>query len=498
MLVLGAIAVPLAAALLIPLFHRMPDVREAVTMVAAALLAGAVWLLLPHVLAGGRAELVLLRIGPGLELAFAVEPLGMLFALVAGSLWIVNSLYSIGYMRGNDEPRQTSFYVCFAVALASTMGIAFAKNLLTLFVFYEALTISTYPLVVHRGTPEAMRAGRVYLLLLLGTSMVLLLPAIIATGVLAGTLDFAPGGILAGKIGAGALGLLLALYVFGIGKAALMPLHFWLPAAMVAPTPVSALLHAVAVVKAGVFTVLKVVVYVFGVETLAEAGTAQWLAWAAGATVILASIVALRQDNLKKRLAYSTVSQLSYVVLAAAILTTVSAVGAAVHIAAHAVAKITLFFAAGSIYTAAHKTEISELDGIGWRMPWTMGAFAIGALGMIGVPPTAGFLGKWLMLQGAMQTSQWVVVGVIVASTLLNACYFLPIVFRAFFVAEAAGKAHAVGADVVAGHGSAANDGHGEAPLPIVIALTCTAAATLVLFFFPDVPWTLGKQMMGL
>ena len=238
---------------------------------------------------------------------------------------------------------------------------------------------------------------------------------------------------------------------------------------MVAPTPVSALLHAVAVVKAGVFSVLKVVVYVFGIDFLRENGSGDWLLYAAGATVLIASVIALRQDNLKKRLAYSTVSQLSYVILATAILVPISAVGAAMHIAAHAVSKITLFFAAGSIYTAAHYTEISQLNGIGRRMPWTMAAFGIGAISMIGVPPTAGFLGKWFMFLGAMETQAWVAVGVIITSTLLNAAYFLPIVVRAFFVAPDKGSRE-----------------HGEAPLPIVIALTATAAATVLLFLFPE------------
>jgi multicomponent Na+:H+ antiporter subunit D len=283
---------------------------------------------------------------------------------------------------------------------------------------------------------------------------------------------------------------LLALYVFGIGKAALMPLHFWLPAAMVAPTPVSALLHAVAVVKAGVFTVVKVVVLVFGVGPLAQSGAAWWLAWVAGTTVLLASLIALRQDNLKKRLAYSTVSQLSYVVLAVATLTPIAVMGAAMHIAAHAVSKITLFFAAGAIYTAAHKTEVSELDGIGWRMPWTMGAFAVGALAMIGLPPTAGFLGKWLMLSGATQSGQWLPVAVIVLSTVLNAAYFLPILFRAFFVEPV--RAHAVGAAAVSPH----EHEHGEAPLPMVLALTVTALSTIVLFLAPDIPLALAREML--
>jgi multicomponent Na+:H+ antiporter subunit D len=482
-LVLAAVTIPFVGALLIPIFHRVPNLREAVTLATAGALFITVASLLGPVLSGARPEALNIQVVPGLALAFKVEPLGLLFALVASTLWIVNSIYSIGYMRGNDEPRQTSYYVCFAVALGCTIGIAFAKNLFTLFLFYEALTLSTYPLVTHKANTEAIRGGRIYLLLLLGTSLVLLLPAIVITWVLAGTMDFTPGGILEGKANGVVIGLLLALYAFGIGKAALMPLHFWLPAAMVAPTPVSALLHAVAVVKAGVFTIVKVLVYVFGLDTLTGSGHAGWLVYVAGATVILASLVALRQDNLKRRLAYSTVSQLSYVVLAAAILAPISLVGAALHIAAHAVSKITLFFAAGSIYTAAHKTEISQMQGIGWRMPWTMGAFAVGALSMIGLPPTAGFLGKWFMLTGAMQTSHWFAVGVIVVSTVLNAGYFLPILVTAF-QREPGTNPH--------GEGHA----HGEAPWPIVLALTATALGTLVLFWFPHVPLALARSML--
>ena len=209
-----------------------------------------------------------------------------------------------------------------------------------------------------------------------------------------------------------------------------------------------------------------------------------WLAVVAGFTIIAASIVALRADNLKRRLAYSTVSQLAYVVLAMAILAPLSIVGAVMHIAAHALGKITLFFAAGAIYTAAHKTEVSQLDGIGRRMPWTMGAFAIGVLSMIGLPPAAGFISKWYMLSGAMASEHWLAVTVIAASTLLNAGYFAPIVYRAFFVAPPA--------DAHDGHAA-----HGEAPWPMVVALVATAAGTIALFFMPELPLALARQMLA-
>ncbi len=483
-LIIVTLLVPFAASLIIPLFHHQPNLRETITLTAAAILFFAVMVLLVRVLGGERPELYLLDVVSGLPLSFAIEPLGMIFGAVAATLWIANSIYSIGYMRGNNEPRQTPFYMCFALAISSTIGIAFASNLFTLFLFYEILTLSTYPLVTHKGNDAARAAGRLYLVLLLATSTILLLPAIIMTWSYTGTLEFTPGGILAGKVDGLMVGVLLAMFVFGIGKAAVMPVHFWLPAAMVAPTPVSALLHAVAVVKAGVFSVVKVIVYIFGIDFLESSGQGDWLLYVASFTVIVASIVALRQDNLKKRLAYSTISQLSYVVLAISILSPISAIGAAMHIAAHAVSKITLFFAAGSVYTAAHITEISQMRGIGRKMPWTMGAFTIGALSMIGIPPTAGFLGKWFMLTGAMDTQAWFAVAVIVTSTALNAGYFLPIIVSAFFRPPDKGKKNA--------------HDHGEAPLPIVIALTLTAAGTLLLFFFPGPLYDLAASMMGL
>ena len=481
-LIAAALLVPTAGAALISVAGRWPNVREAVTLATSLALFAVILALLPGVLDGERPQLFALEMFPGIAIGFRIEPLGMLFALVASALWIVNSVYSIGYMRGNDEPHQTRFYVCFALALAATMGVALASNLLTLFLFYEMLTLVTWPLVTHHGDKAARSGGRVYLGLLLGTSMTLLLPAIIATWAYAGTLEFTSGGILrdAGLSGA-ALGGLLALYMFGIGKAALMPVHRWLPAAMVAPTPVSALLHAVAVVKAGVFTVVQIIVYVFGVDTLSGVQAADWLPPVAGFTIIAASIVALRADNLKRRLAYSTVSQLSYVVLAASLLAPLSIAAAALHIATHAVGKITLFFAAGAIYTASGKTEVSQLDGIGRRMPWTMGAFAIGAVSLIGIPPAAGFLSKWLMFQGAALAGHWTVFAVLTVSTLLNAAYFLPIVHAAFLREARAGNAE-----------------HGEAPWTMVAAMTLTAGATLLLPFAVSAPLGLARSVAGI
>ena len=480
-LVLAAVLLPLAAALGISLCRRFPNLRESITLIFAGMTLACIASLISPVLAGERPRYAVFDVMPGLPLAFEVEPLGLMFALIAAALWIVSAVYSIGYMRGNAEAHQTRFYACFALALAAAIAIAFSANAFTLFVFYEVLTLVTYPLVTHHGSGEAQRGGRTYLALLIGTSIVFLLPALVFTWQATGTTEFRPGGILLDRLDPIATAALLALYVFGIGKAALMPVHRWLPAAMVAPAPVSALLHAVAVVKAGVFSILKIVVYIFGVDTLAQGVPIDWLAAIAGFTILAASVVALRADNLKRRLAYSTVSQLSYIVLAAAVLAPLSIAAAALHIATHAVGKITLFFAAGSIYTAAHKTKVSELDGIGRRMPWTMVAFTVGALSLIGIPPAAGFLSKWMMFQGAASSGHLLVLGVLALSTLLNAAYFLPVVYAAFFRAPAAGDA-----------------AHGEAPWPIVVALVTVAVASLAFPFYSDLPLALAQSFAGI
>jgi multicomponent Na+:H+ antiporter subunit D len=481
LLILAALGVPLTGAVLIGVTGRVSaNLRETVTLVTSLGLIYCVWSLLPGVYQGERPAVSLIEVLPGIELAFKVEPLGMMFAALASGLWLINSIYSIGYMRGNREKKQTRFYVMFAISLAATMGIAFAENLFTLFVFYEALTLSTYPLVSHKGDANTVRSARVYLGILISASIGLLLPAIIWTYAAAGTGDFTVGGILRGHIEGPAVGLLLGLFVFGAAKAAVMPVHRWLPAAMVAPTPVSALLHAVAVVKAGVFTITKIIVYVFGIDFLFSEPSSGWLFYAAAFTIIAASLVALRQQNLKRLLAYSTVAQLSYVVMAAAILKPLAEVGAAIHMLAHAFGKITLFFAAGAIYTASRKTEVGQLRGIGRRMPVTMTAFTIGALSMIGVPPTAGFVSKWYILAGAFQADNYLALATIIASTALNAAYFLPIVYMAWFEKDT----------------TPPDKAHGEAPFAAVLALAITAALTLGFFAYNAPAYELEAQLV--
>lgn len=465
------LVLPLLGAVGILLAGRWPALRDSLSLVSACLLFLLVFLVALSTPGGERPELVLAEPLPGLPLALAAEPLGLVFALVASFLWPVTTLYSIGYMRTHGETHQTRFYAAFALSLGATMGIAFAANMMTLFVFYELLTLATYPLVTHAGTEEAKRAGRLYLGLLMGTSIGLLLLAIVWTWQLAGTLDFIQGGILEGKGGNSLLGGLLVLYVLGTGKAALMPFHRWLPAAMVAPTPVSALLHAVAVVKAGVFTILKVSVYIFGLDLIRELATASWLAYLAGSTILIASLVALTKDNLKARLAYSTVSQLGYIVLGALLGVTAGVLGGTLQIAMHAFGKITLFFCAGALLVAAHKTRVSELDGIGRRMPLTMAAFLVGALSIVGVPPMGGTWSKWFLVQGTLDAEAWTLTAVLLLSSVLNLFYLVVIPVRAFFAPPA---------DVSYGQGVQ------EAPLTCLLAIGVTTLGCVLLFLAPD------------
>lgn len=470
-LIVLALALPLLGALGIALLHRSPNARDAFMVASAVAVFAAVLQVFFRFQEGATLQVELFQIIPGIAFGFAIEPLGMVFALVASGLWIITSIYAIGYMRGAHEENQTRFFACFSIAIFAAIGIAFAQNMLTLFVLYEVLSLSTYPLVAHKGNEQAKRGARVYLGLLLGTSIGLLLPAMLATYALTGTLDFVEGGILQdGGVSQSVGAVLLVLYLFGIGKAALMPFHRWLPSAMVAPTPVSALLHAVAVVKAGVFTVLKVSVYLFGLEYLDGLWSSDLIMAVAAFTLLAASVVALHQNNLKARLAYSTVSQLSYIVLGAMLATQVAAVGAGMHIVMHAFGKITLFFCAGAIYVAAHKTEIHELDGLGRKMPVTMFAYLLGALSVIGAPPLGGLWSKWHLMLGAAEAGHALMIGVFLLSTLLNVAYLLPPVVRAFLLPPR----------------EAGSRGIEEAPLFCLVPLCFTALGALSLFFLAD------------
>jgi len=432
--ILLALLIPAAAAVLNLILRARANLRDGITLAAAIGTFASVLAVLDALGSAASARFSLFEVLPGLDIAFSVEPLGLMFALIASGLWIVTHVYAVGYMRGNRERHHARFFAAFSFSIGAVMGLAFSANMFTLFLFYELLTVATYPLVAHKGTAEAVRGARVYIAVLMGTSIAFLLVGIVWTYTLAGTLDFAQGGILRGRIEGWAVPVLLGLYAFGIGKAALMPFHRWLPAAMVAPTPVSALLHAVAVVKAGVFTMLKVGVYIFGIDFLAETGASEWLMWLAAYSILAASIVAMTKDNLKARLAYSTVSQLSYITLGMALATSMGVLGGGLHIAAHALGKITLFMAAGAIYVATRKTLVSQLDGLGRVMPLTFGAFLVGALSIIGLPPLGGSWSKWLLIVGAADAGQKIMIGVLMLSSLLNIAYLLPIVGRGFFL----------------------------------------------------------------
>ena len=465
---IAAVLVSLVAVIFIVLFRNRPNIRESATIAAAIAKFGIVLSMLPAVISGIYPAIDLFAIAPGISLAFKVDSLGIMFALSASALWVLTSFYSIGYVRGMAEHKQTRYFGSFAVCLSATMGIAFAANLFTLVIFYEILTIATYPLVIHKETPESIAAGRKYLVYLL-TGGVALILALAFTYQIAGTVDFQAGGILSEQVAKGGVTLLFTLFLFSFGvKSGIMPFHSWLPAAMAAPTPVSALLHAVAVVKAGVFGFARAIGFIIGPQLFHDSGAAGWLAGLTAATILIASLIALRQDNLKKRLAYSTIGHLSYIVLGTALLSPNAWVGGLLHIVNHAVMKITLFFCAGAIYVKTHKTNVSELDGIGRQMPITMTAFALASMGLAGIPPITGFISKWYLVQGSLDVGQVALAVTLLLSGVLNAGYFLSIVCRAFF------------------RRSDKFTGFNEASPLMVVPLAVTAMLSLLLGIFPN------------
>ncbi|HKL49101.1 MAG TPA: monovalent cation/H+ antiporter subunit D family protein [Desulfuromonadales bacterium] len=467
---LAALLISLLGAVPIMLSHRRPNVREGWTLLIGVGKFLIIASMLPAVLAGATPSFTIAEVFPGVPFALRVDPLGLFFALIASLLWIFTSLYSMGYMRALKEHDQTRYFASFAVAISATIGVAFSANLFTLYLFYEMLSLSTYPLVTHEQTAAARSAGRKYLTYILGTSIGLVLPAMLITYGLTGTLDFSAGGILAGQAPAGTLSLLLVLYVLGFAKAGIMPVHAWLPAAMAAPTPVSSFLHGVAVVKVGVFSIIRILVDVFGIDLLRDLNLGMALTYFVSITILAASLIALTQDNLKRRLAYSTIGQLSYMILGVGMLSAAGVTGGMLHIGMHAFGKITLFFCAGAIYVASNRKYISEMDGLGRRMPITYVAFLLGSMSIIGLPPLGGFISKWHLLLGAVEADQLILLLVLIISSLLNVAYFFPIVYRGFFAAPADGKSL---------------EGVKEPPLFCLIPLSATALISVALFFYP-------------
>jgi len=465
-----AVLISMAAVPLLVLSRRT-NIRESWTFIAAIAKFLIVLSMLPAVLEGHPIVFTLAKVVPGVAIRFRVDSLGMLFAVVSSSLWIITSAYSIGYMRGLNEHSQTRYFCFFALALSSTIGVAFSANLLTLYLFYEMLSLATYPLVTHHQDTEARASGRRYLSYILGASIGLVLPAMLICYTRAGTLEFTSHGFLTGTCSRGLVTLLLLMFLFGFAKAAVMPFHAWLPAAMVAPTPVSALLHAVAVVKVGVFSIVRVLTGVFGIDLLSALHLGPLICIIASVTIIAGSLIALSQDNLKRLLAFSTIAQLSYIVLGVGLLSPGGMTGGVLHIAMHAFGKITLFFCAGAIFVATGKRNISEMKGLGRRMPLTMAAFFFGALSIIGLPPTGGFLSKWYLVLGSIEAGQTAVLIVLLVSSMLNAAYFMPIVYRAFFTPPDMDEPH---------HRIQ------EAPLFCVAPLTVTALISIILFLYPQ------------
>lgn len=467
-----AVLVTMVASLLILLTgDKSKNLRESWTIIASVLKFSIVCSMLPLILKGNVLEYTLINICQGVSLQFRVDTFGMIFGLLASSLWIITSIYSIGYVRELNEHAQTRYFFCFAVCLSAAMGISFAGNLFTLFIFYEILTVATYPLVIHKETPDAIMGGRKYLVYTL-TAGVAILFAIIYIYALTGTTDFEAGGFLAGHGSTGILIFLFVVLILGFGvKAGVMPFHEWLPTAMVAPTPVSALLHAVAVVKAGVFGCLRVILYVFGPELLHELGIWLILCYFVAFTVVVAGFYALAQDNFKRRLAFSTINNLAIIIMGAALLSKSGITGSMFHMISHGYMKITLFFVAGAVYVKAHKENISQLNGLGRQMPLTFGAFAIASMGIAGTPPVCGFISKWYLCLGALEAKEIIFLFVLLTSAMLDVAYFFPIIFSSFFKKPTE--------DDVKPY-------FDEAPMMMVIPLVATAVISLMLGVFPN------------
>ncbi len=430
------VILPFAAAILNLVSGKRKNLREFFSFAGAVLTFVSVLVLAPKIMGGSILTLHLTQILPGINISFRADGLSLLFAGTSSFLWILAGFYCIGYMRGLSEHAQTRFFVCYSAAVGGAMGAAFAGNFFTLYLFYEIVSVVTYPLVAHHQDAEGYEGGKKYLIYLFFTSKAFLLPAMVIIYIQAGTLEFTSADIVQGIFSGNPSHVLVAisyfLCLFGFAKAGIMPFHNWLPSAMVAPTPVSALLHAVVVVKVGVFSIARVMLSVFGTALLERMGLGIITAYIVSFTIIAASLIAMTQTNLKARLAYSTISQLSYIILGVALLTPSGITGGLFHIVNHAFAKITLFFCAGAIFVATGKKDIRELKGTGYTMPITLAAFGLASLSMIGVPPVSGFVSKWFLAVGTMEAGQIGLLVVLLVSSLLNAGYFVPVLVQAY------------------------------------------------------------------
>lgn len=483
--IVWALLVPLIGSILVSMSGKKPNVRESFSVISAVILFSMVLSMVSPVLAGKTFYYQLFKILPGVTVSLRADAFSMIFALVASSLWIIAAFYSMGYMRGLHEHAQTRFNTCFAIAIFGAIGVAFSDNLFTMYLFYEIVSVCTYPLVAHHQDEEGYEGAKKYIVYLTTTAKGFLLPSLALIYVLTGSLDF-PYNINDGMFPADANSALVTMLfifcLFGFAKNGVMPFHHWLPGAMVAPTPVSALLHAVAVVKVGVFCTTRMMLYGFGVDLMSLLNLGIPTAYFVGFTVVMASVIALTKDNLKARLAYSTVSQLSYIILGVCLLTPHGITGGLIHIANHAFSKITLFFCAGAIYVATHKKNISEMSGLARSMPFTFGAFAVASLSMIGAPPVAGFVTKWELLLGTIESGSFGIILILLASTLLNVAYFAPVAYKAFFGKRPAGEPYV---------------GIREAPLSMVIPLCTASLISVIMGFYPNFFMNFVKAVIG-
>lgn len=434
------VALPFLAPIPIYASRTRPDRREAWSVAIAVVTFALAASFVPSAAAGTYHGVSVGLLAPGVPFGLRADALGVLFATLASFLWIVAAIYSIGYLRGLDEHDQTRFFAAFAASVGATLGVALAADLLTLFVFYELLTVATYPLVVHAETDDARRAGRTYLAYTLSGG-VAILGGVALLYVTTGSLGFVAGGrpALASDPFVGRVVFWLLVGGFAV-KTAIVPLHGWLPDAMVAPTPVSGLLHAVAVVKSGAFGIVRVVLFVFGPVAVRDLGVSLPVAIVAAGTILVAGLLALRQENLKRGLAYSTVGQLSNIVLGLVMLTPLAVLGALLHVVAHALMKITLFFCAGSIAVETGVKDVDELAGVGRRLPATMLAFAVASAGLIGFPGVMGFVTKWYLVAGTVDAGRVGFAAVFLLASLIKLLFFWPIISAAFFETDETGR----------------------------------------------------------